>query len=443
MKKILFAAAALALLSLSSCREKADYIENPYMYEQTSTLDASYRHQFESIWQGINSGYAFWDVETVDWDKRYVEYSEKLTALEKAGENGVISDEDLQSFYDGLCGDLIDHHMAVVVKNVPTGETIFVTPGKNEVAGRSYYHDALDLNVVWNDISNISELLSGVTIEDSLGAIAIVGGNTTSVFSCLIKLPDGRYIPYLWQSGYGIQDILPVLSQYESAPDPDEDPQGCYAYLAATVLDNYFTWVSGDTAGDAVPDDLLAGIILDNRSNGGGLLLDMNYVVGLYLTEPKTVIETRCKNGIGRLDYAPWIPADAQPNNVYPTRDITSKNIPYVILQDCHSLSMGELSGLGCRAALPTSCIIGERSFGGQGVLTPDLTPVLNYGSFGDRTLTEGHYVYTVNYATRIPGGEILEGKGSEPDVEVLVNEVGTIGQLKACIEYITSGYDK
>ena len=436
MKKILFAA-SLALALLSSCREKADYVANPYLYEHTGTLDASYRHQFESIWQGINSGYAFWDVETIDWDARYSEYSLKLASLEGATEDGSISDEDLQAFYEGLCGDLIDHHMALAVKNLSTGSLIWVTPGDSEVAKRSYYHAPLNLSAAAEDLSNISSVLSGVTVEDGIAATATTDGGATEVISCLIKLPDGRYIPYLWQNGYDINEILPMLAGFDPAPDPDTDPEGYYTYLAGMAIDNYFTWVCGDPAEGGIPDAQLAGIILDNRSNGGGIMLDMNYVVGLYLTAPATVLETRCKNGVGRLDYAPWVPSDARPNNIYPVRDITSKNIPYVILQDCHSLSMGELSGLGCRAALPTSRIIGERSYGGQGSLTPSLTPVLNYGSFGDRASTDGHYVYIVNYATRIPGGEILEGRGTEPDVEVLVNEVGTIGQLKAGIEYI------
>ena len=433
MRKILIAP-ALAVICLSSCREKADYVANPYLYEYTGSLDDSYRHQFESIWQGINSGYAFWDVDAVDWDARYEEYSAKLTALEEAGAEGMISDEDLQAFYDGLCGDLKDHHMAVFVKNLFTGNNFRVIPGKNEVEKRSYYHGELSCDAAWNDLS----LLSGVNVENALRTTA---GNATQIISCLIKLPDGRYIPYLWQSGYDISEILSVFAQYESAPDPEADPEGYDTYLAGEALDNYFTWVCGDSTGGGIPDEQLAGIILDNRSNGGGLLLDMNFVVGMYLTEPKTVIETRCKNGVGRLDYAPWVSASARPNNIYPVRDITSKNIPYVILQDCHSLSMGELSGLGCRAALPTSCIIGERSFGGQGSLSPSITPILNYGSFGDEVATEGHYVYIVNYATRIPGGEILEGKGTQPDVEVLVKDVGTIGQLKAGIEYIKSEY--
>ena len=438
MKKI-FLVPAIAVICLSSCREKADYVANPYMYENTGILDATYRHQFESIWQGINSGYAFWDVETVDWDARYAEYSEKLTALEGKNADGSISDEDLQAFYDGLAGDLVDHHMAVIVKNLTTGTDIWVKPGENEVTKRSYYHEALDLETAREDIQKITGILEGVTIEDAIFATAVVGNSETEIVSCLIALPDGRYIPYLWQNGYDITEILPVLTQYDCAPDPDADPEGYDTYLAATALDNYFTWVCGDAQGGGVPDDLLAGIILDNRSNGGGIMLDMNYVVGIYLTEPKTVIQTRCKNGVGRLDYAPWISSNAYPNKIYPSRDITSKNIPYVILQDCHSLSMGELSGLGCRTALPTSCIIGERSYGGQGSLVPSLTPTLNYGSFGDQVATEGHYVYIVNYATRIPGGEILEGKGTQPDVEVLVKDAGTIGQLQAGIKYITS----
>ena len=436
MKKILLAL-AVALVCLSSCREKADYIANPYLYEYTGSLDASYRHQFESIWQGVNSGYAFWDVETVDWDARYAEYSAKLSALEN--ESDVISNEDLQAFYDGLFDGMIDHHMAVVVKNLATGDDIRLKPGDNEVRKRSYYHDPLGPQTAWEDLSKIPSAVSGVSVEDAIGATATTESSTTHIISCLFALPDGRYIPYLWQDGYDINEILPMLSQFDPVPDPESDPEGYYTYLAATAIDNYFTWVCGDEKGGGVPDDLLAGIILDNRSNSGGIMMDMNFVVGTYITGPETVIQTRCKNGVGRLDYAPWVSASVYPNDIYPTRDITSKNIPYVILQDCHSLSMGELSGLGCRAVLPTSCIIGERSYGGQGSLTPSLTPILNYGTFGDNAATEGHYVYIVNYATRIPGGEILEGKGTQPDVEALVKNVGTLGQLKAGIEYITS----
>ena len=418
MKRTIIICALAALALASSCRKEADFVANPYLYEYTGSIDMTYSHQFESVWQGINSGYAFWDIETVDWDGRYEEFSARLQKMTGSSEDGSISDKDLQQFYEELCGDLCDHHMAVIIKNLTTGTKFMVTPGQNEVQKREYYHDALTLE-------DIDKNLETLNASYSVSDYAFASCSEATVLSCVINLADGRIIPYLWQSGYAMSAILPYLEQY----DPDSE-QETAMHLAAQVIDSYFTTITEANYGR------LAGIILDNRSNTGGIVGDKELVIGTYLKEQTAILETRSKNGAGRLDFSPWAPIYSWPNEVY-SRDITTEDIPYVILQDINSISMGELSGLGARHALPTAYIIGENSFGGQGTLTPSLTNILSYGTFGDNQDTEGHYVYTVTYATRAPGGEILEGKGSTPDKEVLATKDGTFAQLLEAVEYI------
>ena len=413
--------AALLLLACASCRKEAGYVANPYMNELSSYMDFSYEHQFESVWQGVNSGYAFWDIDTVDWDCRYKTCSARLAFLMKDG-NDSISDEDLQAFYEGLVGNLIDHHMYVEVKNISTGNAISVSPGDIEVRKRSYYHEAL--NVV--SIAEVLEALETQNVGTTSDRLIGMSDASTYVISCVINLPDGRIIPYLWQSGYNISETLKYLADDSYDPNNDEEAN---IHAAAVAIDNFFKTICN------TPREQIAGIILDNRSNGGGNMSDFNYIVGSFVSSPAAILENRSKNGIGRRDFAPWAQALAYPNGKY-HRDIVAENIPYVILQDINSLSMGELTGLSARHVL-SAHIIGERSYGGQGTLSTEMTPIYNTGTFGDRSAATGHYVYMATYANRTPGGEVLEGKGSSPDEEVLFNDKGAFGQLKAAIDYI------
>ena len=94
---------------------------------------------------------------------------------------------------------------------------------------------------------------------------------------------------------------------------------------------------------------------------------------------------------------------------------------------------MGEIEPIAARQVLPVAYIVGERSYGATGPLQPDFMDLTYGGSFGEDDLSTGHYVYTSDFETLVGGVTNYEGKGIEPDLEVIRKEHG--GSFRAAID--------
>ena len=418
MKKIITIAAILVLIG-TSCRKEADYM--PYIGENGKLAYSTYTEQFDYLWRVLSTGYVFWDVDTTDWDAMYTRYLPAFQELDKKYEQqGYVPTDELQTLYTGLVGGLVDHHLTFRVRNLhpapyDQSATVSVTPYALEIPTRDYYYESAGeenqgIQIFLQNIEN------QYTVETHESCVAYVPdlGMTVYYHYILFVLPDGRKIPYLWQSSAG---ITPVMLQ---------NGEG------AQLLDHYFRAIM------ETPREQLAGIILDNRCNRGGYQDDLDYLVGSYLNQKTEIMKTRYKEGPGRLEHSPWTPYYIFPNTRY-HRDITAENIPYVILCDINSVSMGEIEPMTIKAVLPTAHTIGERTHGGTGPLQPVNCIDLNYGGpFGASNLSVGHYVYTSTFEAQI-SGKVWEGIGHTPDEIVLRKDYnGNFKpQLDAAFQYI------
>ena len=423
MRRNIIILAFIALI-FSGCRKEADY--HPYIGENGALAYDSYSTQFEYLWKCLSTGYVFWDVDKTDWDAVYNEYMPKFAALDakhKAGQ--VVRTSELQELYVGAMGGMKDHHMNIVVKNLfpPADEQkpiVIVSPGDLEIEKRDYYvedreHSLMRFSEMLLSMNQVYEIESPemVSYQDA-------SGQKYTYYFCLIKLPDGRMIPYLWQSSVNMTNTLSALGT--------TGPAG----TAAAIIDHWFTAIK------TMPREQLAGIILDNRCNTGGLNADFKYVVGSFINTPIEVYKTRYKEGPNRLEHSVWTPMVINPLNTY-HRDLTAENIPYVVLVDMYSTSMGEMEPIAIKKALPTSYIIGERTFGALGSLMASYIDITYGGPFGNLN-SMYHYVYTSTFES-LMNGEVLEGIGFTPDK--VVNRKDHNGdfkpQLDAAIEYIKS----
>ena len=417
MKKIITIAAIV--LVFSSCRKEADY--SPYIGENGKLAYSTYAEQFDYLWKALSTGYVFWDVDTTDWDAMYDRYYPVFHELDKKHEQvGYVKTEELNQLYTKIVGGLVDHHLTFRVKNLhpaPDDEssTVIVTPYTLEIPTRDYYFESAS-----NENARIQYFLQNIesqyTVEahESCVAYAEELGMTIIYHYILFRLPDGRKVPYLWQSSAG---ITPVMLQ---------NGEG------AQLLDHYFRAIM------ETPREQLAGIILDNRCNRGGYQDDLDFLIGNYLNEKTEIMKTRYKEGPGRLEHSPWTPYYIFPNTRY-HRDITAENIPYVVLCDINSVSMGEIEPMVIKAVLPTAHTIGERTHGGTGPLQPANCIDLNYGGpFGTSNLSVGHYIYTSTFEAQI-SGKVWEGIGHTPDEIVLRKDYnGDLKpQLDAAFRYI------
>lgn len=417
----------LVTLFFTGCRKEADYY--PYIGENGPLAYNSYASQFDYLWKCISMGYVFWDIEKTDWDAVYEELMPQFEALDARHEaGGDVTLDDLETLYGRALGGMVDHHMTVAIKNIhpspnDTKPYAAFRPGQAEVATRDYFFES-----VYDEKVSMRAFLDGsidglysLADHQSATVFSTSLGDSVTYHYCLINLPDGRQIPYLWQSGASLTSILSTLG---SAPNVS---------AAYAVIHSWFT------AATTLPRAKLAGIILDNRANSGGETSDVYFVIGSFLNEKAVWGENRTKEGPGHFEHTAWVPTYVSPNPLY-HRDITAEKIPYVVLCDINSISMGEIEPSAIKELLPTSYIIGERTCGATGSLMPtDRIDITYGGPFGDISKMN-HYVYTSTMECRI-GGVNREGTGLVPDK--VVNRKDYNGdfkpQLDEAIQYIQS----
>ena len=418
MRKISLIILAAIALTFASCRKTPDYV--PYIGETSKLAYSTYAEQFDVLWNNINTGYVFWDVDETDWDAVYEKYMPQFESLDLRIESGKgVATKELQSLYEAAMGGLKDHHMLIQVKNLHSNgwdNIASVTPANSEIKTRDYYYK--DSNALSSELSQFNKKLaegstSGYKI--SYSGYEKVNTDNVQVTVCyiLFELPDGRLVPYLWQNGYKMS----VLMSNSSAS----------YQKAAQLIDKW------KNAALKTPKNKLAGVILDNRCNNGGYLSDLNYVVAPFIKKEHTVLSTRYKEGPGRLEHSVWSPVTIKASTE--NRDLASENIPYVVLSNIYSISMGEISTYNI-SQLPTGYVIGERTYGATGPLLSDAIDFTYGGPFGDIE-SEHHYVYTSTYEIKTHDGFVPEGVGFTPDKEVLTRDAGVKGQLDAALEYI------
>ena len=297
-------------------RKESDYL--PYIGESHKLAYSTYEEQFVFLWKSISAGYVFWDVDTTDWDEVYNHFLPRFQELDRHySDSGYVSTDELVNMYGAVFGGMIDHHMTVVVQNlhpIPGEEDrlVVLRPGQAEVKQRDYYLES-------NSQARASMLsfLGGIEsegytiVEHESGTFPFNEEAITSSVTyhyILFQLPDGRLVPYLWQS---MAAFTPVIRSLGSST-----PTGA----GASLLDHWLHAIT-DT-----PRSQLAGIILDNRANNGGYQDDLDYLIGTFLNERAEVMQTRYKEGPGRMEYSQWTPYYIYPNKSY-HRDITAENI--------------------------------------------------------------------------------------------------------------------
>ena len=250
-------------------------------------------------------------------------------------------------------------------------------------------------------------------------------------------------ILYLGVKGFEFDDS--ILDEEKS---PDEN-------LSESELRNRITWRCWfDNVQKLHNSNLLKGIIIDLRNNGGGRVNNYQYVIGALQESDldssekgwgkmKVLGSIRQKNGVGRFDYSPFVPHYVPIYN----KEHAIINEPVVVLTNCWTGSMAEISCLGAKE-LGNSCLIGTRTSGLFGPLIDDngkdhYTRIWS-GSVGD-SKEEPFYIRMPYCAFISLNGEFLEGEGIKPDIAVqldtsLYDNTGRDNQLERALEYIRTG---
>lgn len=185
----------------------------------------------------------------------------------------------------------------------------------------------------------------------------------------------------------------------------------------------------------------LGGVIIDLRSNGGGYFSDYSFVLGSLLPEgDHTIGYSRFKRGIGRYDYSTQTPllitALKEPHEA-----ITE---PVAVLTNVRSVSMSELTAQYTKK-YDNMRLVGTRTWGGLcGLNTVDDYSLDYSGSVGQIDVPPV-FLYIPTLVLTTCYGQIAEGVGVEPDIEVgfdleLFRSTFHDSQLDRALQYVRTG---
>jgi carboxyl-terminal processing protease len=167
---------------------------------------------------------------------------------------------------------------------------------------------------------------------------------------------------------------------------------------------------------EALLDENPSGLILDLRSNPGGLLSEAVLTAGLFLPQDEVILIERFKDGTEHTYRSPNPPVALE--------------VPMVVLVDAGSASASEIVA-GALQDHGRATLIGETTFGKGSVQLP-------------HELSNGAELRVTVARWFTPADRAIHGEGLEPDITVEYtvedNEAGQDPQLDRAVEYLLAG---
>jgi carboxyl-terminal processing protease len=392
--------AILGLSTFASCRKSIKSTPTPDQYPGDNYPDL-----FQAFWNGMNTNYVFWGIDTTNWDRMYTKYKplfDQLTYFDQATETKA------EQYFSEMCQGIIDSHFTLTFEL--TGNTFQPATYRRQQINPNYFTDSTFPSAVLDSLVPKKYIDAG-TLVKGIDTITIEGTQTPME---AVSGTVNKNILYLYFNVF-------ALSQ---------------AGANTTPVFNYFFNVLHH-----LPPSI-KGIVMDLRGNGGGEVADLDFIMGQMTNAQYTVGSTSGKNGPGRLDYTPWAPAVVNPY----TGGGVNITIPVVALGDHLTVSMAELTTMAIKS-LPNKngIFIGTQTWGANGPLT---SPVYyNGGQFTIGTSAWGYTgymnVYTSSTMFKYKDGKIYEGVGIPPDIYARETNAAYLGGkdlvLDAAITYINA----
>ena len=469
-----------------------------------AAADTSFVAQFDALWTALNSNYGIWDYEAklgLDWDAVYKKYMPKMQELdERDKEKTPVSDEDFLKLYEEILGPLHDGHLSIQVKNIHTGNRLTVSPSDMRNASRPDYHilEVPSLNYYYTQAAGQNQATEYIdasvrpgrfiykeideaidTLNQLIAPLEAIADRTDlqdyfldkycaareelSSFT-LRSMADLDYYNNVLTTKYRELDItlepfdltettswidvkyanfddgilyfgltgfhlIPYLiNMYANSP--------CGEYYTSRVYTAWDRWLT--MIQEYHNANRLKGVIIDLRNNDGGFTADYQYLLGALLPSGgHRVGLARFKTGVGRYDYSPLTPQEL---NTYSGDHVTVTE-PIVVLANCHSISMAEVTCLGAKQ-LDNACVIGTRTWGGMCLLSPTPSYYSEYYASVVGVKDETPFWAYIPANVTISDEGILEGIGVTPDIEVqldmnLYETTGRDSQLERALDYI------
>lgn len=387
---------SILIIACVSCRKVSPNITNPSDVIFVSD-DKYWSDVFEVYWNGMNHNYVFWDIDTLNWDRIYRDYKPRFEGLTNNKEDDIKA----VALFKEIVSPLIDYHYSLTLKQVDS--TISqISPSDIQNKKRPYYHpfnDNFQKQFILNLISKMKDIKKFENYET-------IDANTLQT-TFLASSFNYKDIACFHLSNF---KLTTLLSEKDSLK-------------VHKVITNFQEMAKSDQT---------KGIIIDLRHNGGGSVADVSFLFNPFVQKDEkiTFCHTRLKKSMSRLDYMPLIPG-----SVIGKGDKNYNEKPIVVLVDLHSVSCSESTTLFCKEFFKDICVMGERTWGGQGMIWNQ--KLFAGGQFENSQMS----VYSAGAALFTKDKTILESKGIDVDVEVLYDDAsfssGVDRQFDKAVEYL------
>lgn len=373
------------ICALYSCKKSNTLIEKK---EPTS-----FNEVFEGFWDGMNQNYLFWDIDTTNWDVIYLKYRPLFQKLD------LKNDDDVRKsvpYFREMTEKLVDGHYNIIFTHKAIQDFNIYPAYARKLKAHNfqspYNYIKVDTNYLDRGfkfvVDNSSVAGSGVPLQILVGTI----NDSILFFRC---------------------NEFSLFNSYQSTSQNN----------IRSTLNYFFDFLSTHAS-------QLKGIIIDVRSNSGGNVADLQFLLSPLINKPLYFGYTHYKNGTGRLDYTTWINASVNPSG---------KNIaigkPIIALTDRATASLAEIIAMAIQA-MPDGFVIGDTTWGATSPLVNE--EVYNSGSFEIKNFLT---VHSSSCRFKYINGASYEGRGFPPDITVPFDfnalENGKDAVLERSINYI------
>ena len=337
----------------------------------SNTTPTDFSQVFDEFWNGMNTNYLYWDIDTTNWDAVYKKYKPVFAHLDLKNKG------DLQKsvgYFKEMTSGLVDSHFAISFTNNLIKDSFVFPALERKVKSPNFHSPFFYISIDSNYLDK--GFISGdyFTLEN------------TKLTTVCGTIKDK--ILYFYCSEFALQEA------FSSKTNND----------VKTVLQYFFNLLKNKPSN-------IKGIIIDIRNNSGGNLEDLNFFIGHFIEKPLVFGQTHYKSSNGRLSFTPWINAIINP---FPgSKELT---VPIIVLADSHSISVAEAVTMAIHI-LPNSLFVGETTWGATGPITDNV--LYNSGQFSVPSFLS---VYTSSAAFKNADGNSYEGVGFPPDIAVSFN---------------------
>lgn len=321
---------------------------------------------FDSFWLQMKINYVYWSIDDPQyWKDIYSIYHPKFDRLNIQDENDLIM---AYWYFKEMCRPLSDGHFNITFLNPILRESV-ISPVMDR---KSNEDKAIDERQIFEHNQKYFDNNSYKFSQSTCSYFKII---TASI---------NKNTKYIHFNRFEIQEQIQNSAEIR------------------TVLNEFFLEIQNGT---------IQNLIIDLRNNDGGIVRDLNFFIGKLIHKKLNFGYIKYKASEDETDYFPPVLA-----SVYPEQNTPPYLNKIYVLINNNTRSTAELTSIALKNR-PNTLIIGEKSCGCTGILTPFYSPeLLNGGPF-----KVGNFM-NVNASGGIFLGlnqENYENKGLNPDIIV------------------------